>query len=55
MFSRRGAKSQSTVFLPKAWKFGCRARRASEAVVNYCKRAATTRNAKIPSLHNQHA
>jgi hypothetical protein len=34
----------------QAWKFGCRARRVSEAVVNYCERAATQPCAKIPSL-----
>jgi len=41
--------------ISKVWKSGCRARRASEAVVNYCERAATTRGARIPSLHTKKA
>ena len=40
----------TNIFCIKAWKFGCRARRASEAVVNYCERGRTTRGAEIPSL-----
>jgi hypothetical protein len=35
----------------KALKFGCGARNASVAVVNYCKRAVTTPRAEILSPH----